>query len=505
MPFERTSGILLHPTSLPSKFGIGDIGPAAYGFIDFLAETGQQIWQVLPLGPTGHGNSPYMSYSAMAGNPMLISLEELRDRGLLTAEDLDHLPTFPADCVDYNAAFSAKEPLLEKAAKAFQASADEETQAAFNQFCQERAFWLDNYALFMALKQAHNSVSWTKWDAAIARRDPDVMVTWHEKLADPISYHKYFQFEFYRQWTNLKQYANDRHIQIVGDMPIYVAHDSVDVWAFPANFMVDEETLEPSEMAGVPPDYFSETGQLWGNPTYNWEEVENRDFRWWLQRIKALLDYVDLIRIDHFRGFQAYWAVPEGETTAIKGEWIEAPGEAFFNAVKAEFGSLPIMAEDLGVITPEVEALRDQFDFPGMKILQFAFGSDHMNPYLPFNYVRNCVVYTGTHDNDTTVGWFEAASDYERDRVLRYLGGFPADGIHWSLIRVALFSIANQAIIPLQDVLGLGTDARMNTPGQPHGNWDWRYCPEMLTEDLREHLRSLTRFSGRAPRHWYGE
>ncbi|MEB3268136.1 MAG: 4-alpha-glucanotransferase [Leptolyngbya sp.] len=503
MPFPRASGILLHPTSLPGRFGMGDIGPAAYEFVDFLTNTGQQLWQMLPLGPTGHGNSPYMSYSAMAGNPMLISLEQLCDRGLLQPSDLASLPHFPDDFVDFGAVFPVKMHLLEKAAEAFQAHASDEDRAAYDEFCQGRDFWLDDYAFFMALKRAHNGASWTQWDDEIARRQPEAMAHWREKLTPVINYHKYFQFEFCRQWSQLKQYANDRHIQIIGDMPIYVAHDSVDVWAFPHNFMVDPETLEPSEMAGVPPDYFSATGQLWGNPTYNWEAVQERGFRWWLQRLKALLDYVDLIRIDHFRGFQAYWAVPEGETTAMNGEWVDAPGEAFFNAVKAELGTLPILAEDLGVITPEVEALRDQFDFPGMKILQFAFGSDHMNPYLPFNYVRNCLVYTGTHDNDTTVGWFDQASEYERDRVLQYIGGLGGDGIHWAMIRLALASIANQAIVPLQDVLGLGSHARMNSPGKPDGNWGWRYRPEMLTGELGDRLRELTRLCARAPLHWY--
>jgi 4-alpha-glucanotransferase len=502
MPFQRASGILLHPTSFPGPFGVGDLGPAAYEFVDFLAETGQQIWQVLPLGPTGHGNSPYMSYSAMAGNPMLISLEQLRDRGLLEQSDLDNFPHFPDDAVDFSGVFPEKLKLLEKAAARFQAEADDESRELYVEFCQEHGFWLDDYAFFMALKQAHNGASWNQWDEALARRETRAMAAWHEKLSSAIADHKYFQFEFSRQWASLKTYANDRHIQIIGDMPIYVAHDSVDVWAFPHNFMIDQDTLEPSEMAGVPPDYFSETGQLWGNPTYNWEKLEKLGFRWWLQRLKALLDYVDLIRIDHFRGFQAYWAVPEGETTAMNGEWIEAPGEAFFNAVKDEFGSLPILAEDLGVITPEVEALRDKFDFPGMKILQFAFGGDASNPYLPFNYVRNCMVYTGTHDNDTTVGWFDQASEYERDRVLRYIGGLSADGIHWNMMRLALSSIADQAVFPLQDILGLGSFARMNTPGQAEGNWAWRYRSEMLTGELRERLRELTRLYGRTPAHW---
>jgi 4-alpha-glucanotransferase len=481
---------------------MGDMGPSAYEFIDFLAETGQQIWQVLPLGPTGHGNSPYMSYSSMAGNHLLISLERLRDDGLLSQADLDAFPQFPDDAVDYSGVFPEKLKLLEKAADAFQATADDETRAAYDQFCQERAFWLDDYAFFMALKRSHGGASWSQWDSAIARRKPSAMADWHQKLATLIEHHKFFQFEFFRQWSAIKHYANERHIEIVGDMPIYVAHDSVDVWAYPHNFMIDPETLEPSEMAGVPPDYFSETGQLWGNPTYNWETLEKLGFRWWLQRLKALLDYVDLIRIDHFRGFESYWAVPEGETTAMNGEWIEAPGEAFFNAVKAEFGSLPILAEDLGIITPEVEALRDQFGFPGMKILQFAFGGDHNNPYLPFNYERNCLVYTGTHDNDTTVGWFDRASEYERDRVLHYLGGLSAEGIHWNMIRLAFSSIANWAVIPLQDILGFGSHARMNSPGKPEGNWVWRYRSEMLTGELRDRLRELTRLYGRAPAHW---
>ena len=502
MPFLRASGILLHPTSFPGRFGIGDIGPEAYRFVDFLADTGQQIWQVLPLGPTGHGNSPYMSYSSMAGNHLLISLEQLRDRGLLSQEDLDGLPDFPADHVDYERVIPAKTQLLRQAAENFKEQATPEDQHEFADFCEKRDFWLDEYAFFMALKQAYGGASWVQWEPEIAHREPGAMGQWRLRLAPTIFFEKYLQFEFFRQWSNLKQYANERGIQIVGDMPIYVAHDSVDVWGFPANFLVDEDTLEPALMAGVPPDYFSETGQLWGNPIYNWEELKERGFRWWLQRLKALLDYVDLIRIDHFRGFQAYWAVEAGETTAMNGKWVEAPGEEFFQTVKQELGSLPILAEDLGVITPEVEALRDKFGFPGMKILQFAFGSDRHNPYLPFNYLPNCLVYTGTHDNDTTVGWFEKASDYERDRVITYLGCIGPEGIHWDMIRLALSSVANQAIIPLQDVLGLGSEARMNCPGKADGNWTWRYQSEDLQQESRDRLRNLTLLYSRAPAHW---
>jgi 4-alpha-glucanotransferase len=348
MPFQRASGILLHPTSFPGRFGMGDLGPTAYEFVDFLAETGQQLWQVLPLGPTGHGNSPYMSYSSMAGNHMLISLEKLRDRGLIEQSDLDEFPHFAEDEVDFGNVLPIKLKLLEKAAETFNATADEDSRSEYDAFCQERAFWLDDYAFFMALKRAHEGASWHQWESALARREPQAMAVWHDKLSTVISYHKYFQFEFTRQWQELKQYANERYIQIVGDMPIYVAHDSVDVWAFPHNFMIDEETLEPAEMAGVPPDYFSETGQLWGNPTYNWEEIQKRGFRWWLQRVKSLLDYVDLTRIDHFRGFEAYWAVPEGEDTALNGEWVKAPGEAFFNAVKGRVWQFAHFGRRLG-------------------------------------------------------------------------------------------------------------------------------------------------------------
>ncbi|MDX2212294.1 MAG: 4-alpha-glucanotransferase [Oculatellaceae cyanobacterium bins.114] len=500
MPFPRVSGILLHPTSFPGRFGIGDLGTAAYQFIDFLTHSGQQIWQVLPLGPTGHGNSPYMSYSSMAGNHLLISPELLRDQGLLDDSDFYDLPEFPLDNVDYDAAIARKTPLLLKAAATFQAKASTEQRQHFEEFCASRAFWLNDYALFMALKGAHDGASWHQWDGAIAQRQPEAMEKWRLRLSSEIFYHKYVQYEFFRQWSAVKTYANDRGISIIGDIPIYVAHDSADVWAFPQYFHLDPETGEPALMAGVPPDYFSATGQLWGNPIYRWDAIEASHFEWWIQRFRALLEFVDLIRIDHFRGFCAYWAVNQGETTAMNGEWVDAPGVAFFNTLKQELGSLPILAEDLGVITPDVEALRDQFEFPGMKVLQFAFGSDNDNPFLPFNYVRNSVVYTGTHDNDTTQGWFTTLADYERDRFLNYLGCTSADGIHWDLIRLALSSISNQALIPLQDVLGLGTDARMNYPGKADGNWSWRYRPEALFSGHSDRLRHLTTLYGRAPK-----
>ena len=499
MPFLRSSGILLHPTSFPSRFGIGDLGLEAYRFVDFLAQSAQQLWQVLPVGPTGYGNSPYASYSAMAGNPLLISPDMLRDGGLLAEEDFANLPTFAVEKVDFEQVVQTKIPLLKKACENFKSKATPVQQQEFAGFCESKAYWLDDYALFMALKDAQEGASWHKWAPEIARRQPEALDQWRQQLNAEISYYKYIQFEFFRQWSELKRYANMRNIQIVGDIPIYVAHDSADVWAHPDIFCLDEQTGEAALMAGVPPDYFSATGQLWGNPVYNWEKLQQINFNWWVQRFQAMLDYVDIIRIDHFRGFQAYWAVQQGETTAMNGTWIEAPGQALFQVLNEKLGKLPVLAEDLGIITPEVEALRDHFEFPGMKILQFAFGSDPGNPYLPFNYLRNFVVYTGTHDNDTTVGWFNQLSDHEKNAVLRYLGCTSPEGIHWDLIRLALSSVANQAIIPLQDILGLGGEARMNVPSQAEGNWAWRYESEALTDEVRDRLKTLTETYGRAP------
>ncbi|MEB3338559.1 MAG: 4-alpha-glucanotransferase [Leptolyngbyaceae bacterium] len=499
MPFPRASGLLLHPTSLPGRFGIGDLGLEAYRFVDFLVESGQQLWQVLPLGPTGYGNSPYMCYSAIAGNPLLISPELLRDNGFLQDTDLADFPEFPSDIVDFDPVIAAKLPLLHKACDNFRDHATAEQKQEFQGFCEAKSSWLDDYALFMALKEADEGSSWHTWAPKIAKRQPEVMDQWRRRLAAEIFYHKYLQFEFFRQWSELKHYANQRSIQIIGDIPIYVAHDSADVWAHPQNFCLDEETGEPALMAGVPPDYFSATGQLWGNPVYNWEHLQKTNFHWWVQRFEAMLDYVDLIRIDHFRGFEAYWAVPQGETTAINGKWIEAPGTAFFKVLNQRLGQLPILAEDLGVITPEVEALRDEFEFPGMKVLHFAFGSDSGNPFLPFNYPRNCLVYTGTHDNDTTLGWFHQLAPEEQESVVQYLGCNSSAGIHWDLIRLALASVANQAVFPLQDVLGLGTEARMNFPGKAEGNWAWRYPSGALTLEVQQRLKTMTERYGRAP------
>ena len=497
MPFPRTSGILLHPTSFPSRFGIGDLGFEAYQFVDFLVDSGQQLWQILPLGPTGDSNSPYASYSAMAGNPLLLSPELLVEKGFLAQEDLLNLPEYNNVTVDFERVIQTKMPLLQKAFKNFKAYASSIQCQEFERFCQTRAYWLDDYALFMALKYVHGDAKWNTWEPALAKRQPDTIQQWEQRLSHEISYYKYLQFEFFSQWSNLKRYANQRGIQIIGDIAIYVAYDSADVWSHPQIFCLDEQTGEPALMAGTPPDYFSTTGQLWGNPVYDWVQLQKEDFHWWVQRFQTILDYVDLIRIDHFRGFQAYWAVKQGETTAVNGEWIQAPGEIFFQVLNQKLGKLPIIAEDLGEITPDVEALRDQFEFPGMKILQFAFDSEPDNPFLPFNYPRNCVVYTGTHDNDTTVGWFNQLQDQDSKAVFHYLGSTNSGDIHWDLIRLAYSSVANQAIIPLQDILGLNTAARMNLPGQSLDNWGWRYESAALTKQLRDRLKTMTETYGR--------
>lgn len=499
MSFPRTSGVLLHPTSLPGRYGIGDLGAQAYRFVDFLIETQQTLWQILPLGPTGHGNSPYMCYSAMAGNPLLINLENLQSQGLLTAEELALTAPFSDTSVDYGAVRAFKLNALRKAAGRFKKAIDPAIEAEYKQFIKESSDWLEDYALFMAIKNASGDKPWSQWDSELAHRQTEAMNRIRLELSEEILFHEFMQFQFWRQWLDLKNYANSNGIQIVGDMPIYVAHDSADVWSRPENFSIDETTLKPALMAGVPPDFFSDTGQLWGNPTYNWEKIEASGFDWWLQRLRALLLQVDLIRIDHFRGFEAFWAVEEGQETAVNGRWIEAPGTAFFEKVKAELGELPFIAEDLGLIDEKVEALRDRFDFPGMKILLFAFGGGPDNPYLPFNINSNFAIYTGTHDNNTTVGWFnDIATDRERYNLATYVGPFSVENVHWAMIRLALSSVANQAIIPLQDLMGLGSEARMNTPGVGAGNWEWRYSEAMITSQMKRSLKQLTEVYGRS-------
>ncbi len=495
----RSSGILLHPTSLPGRFGIGDLGEEAFRFIDFLAHSNQHIWQILPLGPTGYGNSPYLCYSALAINPLLINIEKLVEAQLLPEFVLAEVPGFFSPRIDFEAVTTYKTPLFKQACGAFATLDLPELTADFHQFCQEQDDWLADYTLFMTIKEAHGGASWHTWDIPLSQRHPEALAQWREQFAAEIFYHQFVQFIGFRQWQAVKTYANEAHILIFGDIPIYVAHDSADVWSNPQNFCLDPETGEAAWMAGVPPDYFSETGQLWGNPVYNWEQLQSTGYGWWVQRFKAILNYVDIVRIDHFRGFEAFWAVPEGEQTAVNGEWQTAPGREFFQVLKDTLGDdLPIVAEDLGVITDEVEALRDDFGFPGMKVLQFAFDSGRDNIFLPFNYTdRNCIVYSGTHDNDTTVGWFYARSPEEQQRVTDFLGCVCPEGIQWSLIRLALSSVANTAIFPLQDILGLGNDARMNLPGTAEGNWGWRYHPDQLTQELGERLAVVTELYGR--------
>jgi len=502
MRFPRSSGILLHPTSLPGRFGIGDLGPEARSFVDFLANAGQTLWQVLPLGPTGFGDSPYQCFSAFAGNPLLISLENLAERGWLDFAAIENPPDFPKTEVDFARVIRWKMNLLAAAARGFSARATADDRKLFGAFTQLNSKWLDDFALFMALKQHHSGAMWTRWDPTLRRREPEALTRWRGRLAEPIAIHKFLQFVFFLQWQELRQYAQSRGLRIMGDLPIYVAHDSADVWANSQYFQLDDDG-NPTVVAGVPPDYFSATGQLWGNPIYRWDVLARDGYRWWQERLRAALAMVDMIRLDHFRGFEAYWEVPAAEPTAVKGRWVKGPGAALFRAAQATFGKLPLVAENLGVITPEVEAIRNEFGFPGMAILQFAFGSDPQAPtFRPHNYSRELVAYTGTHDCDTTVGWWTSTGRgestrseddirAEREFAKKYLN---TDGreIHWVFIRALLASVADTVLIPLPDVLGLGTAARMNQPATVGGNWRWRYCEEMLSPEIAHRLRELT-------------
>ncbi|MGB3655469.1 MAG: 4-alpha-glucanotransferase [Rivularia sp. (in: cyanobacteria)] len=499
MSFERASGVLLHPTSLPSKFGIGDLGESAYKFVDFLAASGQKLWQILPLGPTGYEHSPYtMNFSAFAGNPLMISLEQLQSEGLLTPEEL--IPTEKVadnpQRVDFDAVTSRKTKILRQAYQRFQESLSKKANPEFEQFCKEQATWLNDYVLFMALLEANDYKAWNFWDNAVARREKDALKAEAEKLIDAVSYHKFLQFKFFQQWKKIRDYANNKDIKIVGDISIYVCHNSADVWANPEIFQLNSETLESAYIAGVPPDYFSATGQLWGNPVYDWDKLEETNFAWWIERFRATLQYVDIVRIDHFRGFEAYWRVPAAEETAINGEWVKGPDAKFFETLASTLGSLPVMAEDLGIITPEVEELRDRFDFPGMRILQFAFGGDDDNAYLPHNYIQNCVVYPGTHDNDTTIGWWNNTGEQEKQHVARYLEYSSPEEIkeiNWEFIRMALSSIGDLAILSVQDLLSLDSSGRMNDPSVNAGNWRWRYeSDHQLTPELSQRLLEMT-------------
>ncbi|MBA3643605.1 MAG: 4-alpha-glucanotransferase [Chloroflexia bacterium] len=495
MQQTRASGILAHPTSFPGPHGIGDLGEGGYRFVEWLAQAGQQLWQVLPLCPIGPGNSPYASPSAFAGNPLLVSLDWLNGDGLLTEQDLREAPEFPSTEIDFDRVQAFKLPLLQRAFDRFRRGAATNQRVAFDAFCRDEATWLDDYALFMAVKEAHDGVAWIDWDPAIALRQPDAMATWSEKLHNSIRCHKFIQFQFRRQWSELRQYAARHGIQIVGDLPIFVAYDSADVWAHRDVFRLDEQG-RPEVVAGVPPDAFTDSGQFWGNPLFNWSYLRLNDYGWWIDRVRAMLAVVDIIRIDHFRGFAAAWTIPAGADTAAEGRWERGPGTAIFEAMQQALGKLPFLVEDLGLITRDVPQLRLQFGLPGMKVLQFAFDSGPGNAYLPHNYEANCVVYPGTHDNQTTIGWFQSRSAWEREEIQRYLGRDGSD-IAWDLIRLAFSSVAATAIVPLQDAMRLGDEARMNTPGRASGNWRWRYMPHQLHLGLAEGLNELTATYGR--------
>ena len=483
MSWGRSSGILLHITSLPGRYGIGELGPEALRFADWLAAAGQRVWQVLPLGPVGYGESPYQAFSAFAGNPLLISIDALIARGWLSESDLGRMPRFPQNRVHFERVVPWKTRLLRRAFANFRNQSAEPDRRELETFCHDNRGWLDDYTRFMALKQAHGDLSWTEWAESVTPPQ------------DEVEYHQFIQFEFYRQWDALKQYCASLGIRIVGDLPIYVAHDSADVWAHSDLFHLDA-------VAGVPPDYFSATGQLWGNPLYNWERMASTGYRWWIDRMRAALRQFDAVRLDHFRGFQAYWEVPASETTAVNGRWVNGPGTDLFRALEAELGPLPLIAENLGVITPEVEALRHEFKLPGMAVLQFAFGTDPQSrTFRPHNYVRNLVAYTGTHDNDTAIGWWRSEGGVstrtteqvaeEKAHARAYLAAGDRQ-IHWLLIRELLKSVADTVLIPLQDVLGLGSEARMNTPSTAKGNWRWRTKPGALTQEIAQRLRQMS-------------
>ena len=497
MKFPRESGVLLHPTSLPGPHGIGDFGEQAFQFVDWLAAAGQRLWQVMPLGPTGYGDSPYASPSAFAGNPLLISLPWLQRDGLLIEEDFEPSPGFPDDRVDFGPVVAFKSDMLRRSHSWFLGNAGNYLRSEYDRFCAEEAWWLDDYALFMAVKRANYMSGWQDWDRPIRLRQPESIAAANRDLLDEIAFERYVQFQFQRQWLTLRAYANDRGIRIIGDIPIFVASDSADAWANQDQFRLGPDG-HAEVVAGVPPDPFSATGQIWGNPLYDWPRMQADGFAWWRRRIARTIRLVDIVRVDHFRGFAASWVVPADADTAAVGHWERSPGGAVFAAIRREFGELPIIIEDLGVITPDVVTLREILGFPGMNVLQFAFENDPANVYLPHNHRRNSVVYTATHDNETTVGWFDSRSEAERIAIQTYLGRDGSD-ISWDLIRVALASVADTAIIPMQDILRLGNDARMNIPGQPFGNWSWRCRADQLTPELASGLGALTHLFGRTP------
>ena len=507
-PATRRAGVLLHPTSLPAPHGVGDVGPVARRFVEWLAEAGQAIWQVLPLAPTGYGDSPYQALSAFAGNPLLVSLEDLEAEGWLADADLAGAPAFPGETVDYARVAPWKSALLARAAERFAADAAPAQEADLDAFQAREAPWLDDFALFLALKERHGGVAWTDWDPPLAARDPRALAAARREHAGALRAHVFGQWVFHRQWQRLRGYARSRGVAIMGDLPIYLAHDSAEVWARRHLFQLGGDG-RPRVVAGVPPDYFSATGQLWGNPLHDWEAQARDGYAFWLSRMSANLETFDLLRLDHFRGFEAYWEVPAEAATARHGRWVKGPGAALFEALQARLGPLPIVAENLGVITPEVEALRHRFGFPGMAILQFAFGKDpQADSFKPHSYGRDLVAYTGTHDNDTVLGWWaseagqasiRSAEDIAEERALA-MAYLAADGreMNWTLLRGVYASVADTAMAPLQDLLGLGSEARMNTPATASGNWRWRFLAGALGEGLARRVRELGALYGRS-------
>ncbi|MEO8573545.1 MAG: 4-alpha-glucanotransferase [Pyrinomonadaceae bacterium] len=491
MKFPRGSGILLHPTSLPGEYGIGDLGPQAFKFVDFLAEAKQMYWQILPLGPTGWGDSPYASFSAFAGNTLLISPERLTEDGLLEVDSQQ--PGNRSERVDYGAVYESKSLMLRRAFESWRGT----DRSGFETFTGENNGWLEDYALYRAIKASQDHKPWFEWDDRLKLRDENALSEARQDLSDELLAEKIYQFLFFKQWSELKEYANGKGVKIVGDVPIFVALDSADVWRHPDQFKLNPDG-SPKVVSGVPPDYFSKTGQLWGNPIYDWDAMRTEGFSWWIDRVRCTLKTVDILRVDHFRGFAGAWEVPGGNPTAEHGEWVDAPGRELFTALKNAFGELPFWVEDLGLVTPEVEALRDDFEFPGMRILQFAFGGDALNDALPHNYIRNCIVYTGTHDNDTVVGWWNSLPPYSDARKFceKYLS---TDGheVNWELIRAAWASVADMAVAPLQDVLGRDNEARMNLPSSTSGNWQWRFGEGDLTDEVVSRLKELTEIYGR--------
>ncbi len=497
MPFERASGLLLHISSLPSLGGIGDLGPAAYEFASFLHAAGQRIWQVLPLNPVGYGNSPYAALSAMAVNPLLVSMEVLRDWGWLTAEQL-HAAALPgaAGAVDFDSVIEKKLPPLQQAAAHFLEQRPGEQWARFEKFCTDKASWLDDYVAFVVLRRENGNALWTEWPKAMAHREAGAMEEFRQSHAQELAVEKAIQFAFDEQWSHLHAYCRERGIQLMGDIAIFVSFDSADVWTHPEIFELREDST-PARVAGVPPDYFSETGQRWGNPLYRWDVLAEQGFGWWVNRIRRATELYDMIRLDHFRGFEAYWAIPGDDETAVHGKWVKAPGHALFSRLQEELGKLPFIAEDLGVITEEVDGLRKAFELPGMRILQFGFGNRGAHSYLPHRFEPNTVVYTGTHDNDTTQGWWEnGATAEEKEAVATYLNP-GADGPVWALIRAAATSVADLCLFPVQDIVGVGSEGRMNVPSAATGNWSWRFEQASLTKERAEKLRAVTDLTDR--------